>query len=203
VVGALLWASAAWAMPPTAPAEPSAVTSSASAAPIAGPGGDPDGSPPETPEIRRLTGAPSADRDGGWPLFFPRFLLFNAEYPQLVAAAVGGWMLAVPAGTYRGGLVADVEVGFSGPSFLLGLGATNGRPSTPVEHLRSFGVQAVIHRTWPRFGPWLPDSTTFLGAELFGHLFAYRCSLGAMWNVSQSSQRSSPVPIAGCGIGWP
>ena len=133
--------------------------------------------------------------------FVPRFTLVEIQYPQLVAASVGSWVLLPVRWEHRVGAVADWEVGLSGASLAVGGGATSS-PTASYERGSSLGIQAVLHRTWPWWSPWLPTSATFAGAEVFAHLFAFRCSLGALWPLSATSG-SSALVVGGCGIGIP
>jgi len=135
-------------------------------------------------------------------LFVPRFTLVEVQYPQIVAGSVGIWMLLTTGRVFQVGPVADLEVGLSGPTIALGVGATSAQ-TTSNEHVSSFGLQGALHRTWPWWDPLLPTSATFAGVELFGHFFAVRCSLGLMWNVAGGQAKSSPFPVGGCGLGLP
>lgn len=135
-------------------------------------------------------------------LFLPRFILIEADYPQIVAASVGAWMLILRVKEFQVGPVADVQVGFGGPAIAFGVGASSAQ-SRSVEHVSSFGVQGAILRSWPGWDPLLPTSVTFAGAEVFGHFFVFRCAVGVMWNVSDRQTSPSPFPIGGCGLGLP
>ena len=132
----------------------------------------------------------------------PRFTLIEADYPQIVAASAGGWLLLETKGAFHTGVVGDLQVGLSGPMIALGVGATS-EQTTSNEHATSFGLQGVMHRTWPWWDPVLPTSATFAGAELFGHFFIFRCSLGIMWKVGGGQTGPSPIPMGGCGLGLP
>lgn len=138
---------------------------------------------------------------GGAELF-PRFTLIELDYPQGVAASAGGWLLRTTGRGAELGLVGDAELGLSGPKVALGVGATASR-TTDYEKMYSFGVQAVAHRTWPWWSPFLPTSATYAGVEVFGDFFALRCSAGVMWRVADGAGGSPPIPSAGCGLGLP
>jgi hypothetical protein len=132
---------------------------------------------------------------------FPRFTLIELQYPQGVAASAGTWIWLPNGSRFRPGLVTDVEVGLSGAALNLGLGVSTS-PDTRYEAARSLGAQGVLLRTWPWWSPWLPTSTTYGGAEIFGHLFAFRCSLGVLWSVDRGSSPARTV-MGGCGLGLP
>jgi hypothetical protein len=134
-------------------------------------------------------------------LFLPRFTL-EADYPQIVAASVGAWMLVLRVNQFQIGPVADVQVGFGGPTLAFGVGASSAQ-SKSYEDASSFGVQGAILRSWPGWDPLLPTSMTFAGAEVFGHVFVFRCSLGVMWNISDRQTKPSAFPMGGCGLGLP
>jgi hypothetical protein len=131
----------------------------------------------------------------------PRFTLIELQYPQGIAASAGTWIGIPSGGAYRPGLVADVEVGLSGVSLSLGPGVST-TPNTDVEKARSLGVQGVLLRTWPWWSPWLPTSTTYGGVEAFGHLFAFRCSLGVVWSIDRGASPARSLR-GGCGLGLP
>lgn len=149
------------------------------------------------PAEAKPTGAASSDT----PVVFPRLTLIELQYPQGVAVSIGAWARPWRGDGLRPGFVADVEAGLSGASLNLGLGG-----STPlngdVERARTFGVQGVLLRTWPWWSPWLPTSRTYGGVEVFGHAFAFRCSLGLLWAVDRSIAPTRTV-TGGCGLGWP
>jgi hypothetical protein len=147
----------------------------------------------ELPRVREPGAGPST--------FFPRFTLVEIQYPQLVAASIGTWILLPPTWEHRVGGVADVELGLSGASIAVGGGATSS-PTASYERASSLGVQGVLHRTWPWWSPWLASSATFGGAEVFAHLFAFRCSLGVLWPLTPAKD-SSPFVVGGCGVGIP
>ena len=128
----------------------------------------------------------------------PRFTLIELNYPQIAAASVGLWALSDSGAATELGLLGDVQAGLSGPKVALGLGLVSS-PKTSYEKIYSVGVQAVAHRTWPSWSPFLPTSRTYVGVEAFAHFFALRCSVGAMW--PSSSTGGSPIPSVGCGIG--
>jgi len=131
----------------------------------------------------------------------PRFTLIELQYPQGVAASAGTW-IRIPSGNgFRPGLVTDAEIGLGGASLNLGLGISTS-PNTEVEKGRSLGVQGVLLRTWPWWSPWLPTSTTYGGVEIFGHVFAYRCSLGVLWSVDRGVAPARLL-TGGCGLGLP
>jgi hypothetical protein len=132
-------------------------------------------------------------------VLYPRFTLIEVQYPQLLAASLGSWALLRGGGKFRPGLVSDFEVGLGGGTLSLGAGATSA-PTVDYEHAISFGIQGAIHRTWPWWSPWLPTAATFLGAEAFAQVFAFRCSLGLMWSLNRG-QRESPFLVGGCGLG--
>jgi hypothetical protein len=127
--------------------------------------------------------------------------LIRAEYPQGVAASGGIWLI-LPAGTkFQAGPVTDLGVGLSGVTYTLGAGLTSALTAS-YEHVSAFGVEGLVHRTWPWWSPWLPTSTSYAGVQAFAHVFAFRCSVGVMWNVS-NAQSSGAIPIGGCGLGLP
>jgi hypothetical protein len=131
----------------------------------------------------------------------PRFTLIELQYPQGVAASAGTW-IRIPGGDgLRPGLVADAELGLSGSALDLGVGVSTS-PSASYEKARSIGVQGVLLRTWPWWSPWLPTSATYGGAEIFGHFFAVRCSLGLLWSVDGATLPARSI-IGGCGLGLP
>ena len=132
---------------------------------------------------------------------FPRFTLIELQYPQGVAVSAGAWVRPQSGARLRPGLVADVEAGLSGASLDLGLGGSTSLEAE-VEKARSFGVQGVLLRTWPWWSPWLPTSTTYAGVQIFGHAFAFRCSVGLLWGVDRSTSPTRTL-IGGCGLGWP
>jgi len=132
---------------------------------------------------------------------FPRFTLIELQYPQGVAVSAGAWVRPQGGDGIRPGLVADVEAGLSGASLDLGLGGSTSLEAE-VEKARSFGVQVVLLRTWPWWSPWLPTSTTYAGVQIFGHAFAFRCSVGLLWGVDRSTSLTRTL-IGGCGLGWP
>ena len=132
---------------------------------------------------------------------FPRFTLIEFQYPQGVAASAGAWARLQRGDGVRPGVVADVEVGLSGAALHLGLGASTSLEAE-VEKARSLGVQGVLLRTWPWWSPWLPTSTTYGGVEVFGHAFAFRCSLGVLW-ATDSGTSPTRTLTGGCGLGWP
>jgi len=150
-------------------------------------------------EVRALPAAPTPSADNS--TVFPRFTLIELQYPQGLAASAGVWVWGPAGPKYRAGLVTDAEVGGSGASLNLGLGLSTS-PDTSYERSWSFGVQGVLHRTWPWGSPWLPTSTTYGGGELFVHAFAFRCSVGLLWNVSDDQLPARTV-TGGCGIGTP
>jgi len=147
------------------------------------------------------TARPSQGAEGAPPTFFPRFTVVEAQYPQGVAASIGSWVLLPSRWEHRMGGVADLELGLSGASLVIGAGATSS-PTAPYERASSLGVQGVLHRTWPWWSPWLPTAATFGGAEVFAHLFAFRCSAGVLWPLTAGAG-SSPLVIGGCGLGTP
>lgn len=130
---------------------------------------------------------------------FPRFTLLQLQYPQAVAVSAGSWVRLWGSAEQVGGLVGDAELGLSGASVKLGLGASSSE-SVNYERGWSFGVQATALRTWPWWSPWLPTSATFAGGELFAAFSMYRCSVGAMWAFSADA---SPRLVGGCGLGLP
>lgn len=146
--------------------------------------------------------ARTAHAETSGPELMPRFTLIELDYPQGVAASVGEWVLRAAGGGAELGLVGDAELGLSGPKVALGVGATSSRTAN-VDKVYSFGIQAVAHRTWPWWSPFLPTSATYAGVEAFGDFFMFRCSVGVMWQVAGSAAASSPIPSAGCGIGLP
>jgi hypothetical protein len=135
------------------------------------------------------------------PTFFPRFTLIELQYPQVVAASAGVWAWLPVGSEHRPGVVGDVELGIGGATFALGPGVSTA-PHSHYENGWSLGVQGVVHKPWSWWSPWLPTSSTFAGGELFAHLFAYRCSLGVMWNVAPGGTPAR-VFTGGCGLGWP
>jgi hypothetical protein len=165
-------------------------------------GGSRDAAGPSVP-VRTL-GRPRSDQVAGdvgsrFPL---RYTFIEVEYPQIVAASVGLWAVLKPMEKRDVGLVGDIDLGISGAELAIGLGARSSGAS-PVEHAGSFGLQGVALRTWPWWSPVLPTSATFVGAQAFGHFFAFRCSVGVLWNLSKNDGTASPLPIGGCGIGLP
>lgn len=133
--------------------------------------------------------------------FVPRFTLLEGGYPQGVAASAGLWWTFARGRNYNGGVVLDVEMGLSGATLAIGPGFVSAA-TVSYEHARSFGIQALFHRTWPWWSPWLPESTNLIGAELFVHLFALRGSFGLAWKV-HGAVESVPVPIVSLGVGLP
>ena len=131
----------------------------------------------------------------------PRLTLIELQYPQGVAASAGTWIRISTGSGFRPGLVADGQIGLSGASLNAGVGLSTS-PNTDVEKARSFGVQGVLLRTWPWWSPWLPTSTTYGGVEVFGHVFAFRCSLGMLWSVDRGTSPARTL-TGGCGIGLP
>jgi hypothetical protein len=129
---------------------------------------------------------------------FPRFAL-QLQYPQAVAASVGSWLRFWGNAAQVGGIVGDAELGLSGASIKLGLGVSTSEGAS-YEKAWSFGIQGTAHRTWPWWSPWLPESTTLGGGEVFVTYFAVRCSAGAMWSMSSDA---SPSLVFGCGLGLP
>ena len=128
-----------------------------------------------------------------------------AAAPKLVVCHCIAMKSSSEFGMYR--RIAVVEKGDCdagrGPKFALGLGVVSS-PKTSYEQIYAGGIQAVAHRTWPWGSPFLPSSTTYVGVEVFGHVFAFRCSAGVMWRRSGNViVRSSAIPIVGCGIGLP
>jgi hypothetical protein len=131
----------------------------------------------------------------------PRFTLVEFQYPQGLAVSAGTWLRVPGRKSLRPGLVADAEIGLSGAALDLGLGFSTS-PNTSYEKARSLGVQGVVLRTWPWWSPWLPTSTAYVGAEVFGHLFAFRCTLGMLWSVDGPASPARMI-MGGCGLGIP
>jgi hypothetical protein len=133
--------------------------------------------------------------------FFPRFTLLELQYPQGIAVSVGSWLRIIRDRRYLAGLVGDLELGLSGATVAIGPGASAAE-NTSYEKAWSFGIQGTIHRTWPWWAPWLPTSATFVGGEIFADYFAFRCSVGALWPLTDRAG-SSPFVVGGCGVGLP
>ena len=131
----------------------------------------------------------------------PRFTLIELQYPQGVAASGGMWLRLAESPGRVWGAVGDLGVGLSGTTVALGLGASS-TDRTSYEHIWSFGVQGIAHRTWPWWSPWLPTSSTFAGGQVFAGYFAVRCSVGAMWPTSEGTNLSWRI-VGGCGVGLP
>lgn len=142
-------------------------------------------------------------RQPSLPTLLPRFTLIEAGYPQLLSASVGVWIVMVPvSGQHDAGVVGDFRLGLSGATAAVGIGANSLRTASK-EKVSSFGLEGLIHRTWPWWSPWLHTSATYAGVEAFGHLFAFRCSVGIMWNIVGDESHSSPFATGGCGLGLP
>ena len=127
----------------------------------------------------------------------PRFTLIEVQYPQLVAASGGAWLFAPSESGPFPGAVGDVELGLSGVTLALGAGVLSS--GGIVQQASSFGLQGVVHRSWPWGSPWLRPGGTFVGGEVFGHFFVLRCSAGLLWSVTDGAR----VPTVGCGLGIP
>jgi hypothetical protein len=134
-------------------------------------------------------------------MFFPRLMLIKVEYPQLVAVSGGMWLILTSGKKYQAGPVTELQIGLSGVTYTLGAGLTSALNDS-YEHVSAFGLEGVFHRTWPWWSPWLPTSTSYAGVQAFAHFFAFRCSAGVMWNVS-NTEMSHAIPMGGCGIGLP
>jgi hypothetical protein len=133
------------------------------------------------------------------PRLRPRLALLQLNYPQAVSVSAGAWLFLLDGSGGRFGPVGDLEAGLSGPTAKLGMGMS-AHGDTPYERAWSFGVQAVVHRTWPWWTPWLASSTTFVGGEAFAAYFAFRCSVGALRPLRGEG---SVVLTGGCGLGMP
>jgi hypothetical protein len=134
-------------------------------------------------------------------IFFPRFTLVEAQYPQGIAASIGSWILLPSSREFRMGGVADFELGLSGSSLALGVGTTSS-PTRSYETGSSFGVQGVLHRTWAWWTPWLSRSASYAGAEVFASYFAFRCTAGVLWPVRPGEPEGAHL-MGGCGLGSP
>jgi hypothetical protein len=134
------------------------------------------------------------------PILAPRFTLPEFQYPQLVAGSVGLWVAPLRMERVRAGAVGDLEVGLSGVSVTLGPGATSNL-AVSYEKVWSVSLEAVVHQTWPWWSPWLATATTYVGAQLSGQFFAFRCAAGPLWPLA--STRTKPILSFGCGIGLP
>jgi hypothetical protein len=133
-------------------------------------------------------------------LFRPRFTLLELQYPQAVAVSLGSWIGLVNGNRDVLGVVGDLELGLSGMTAAFGLGRSSSDHES-YERAWSFGAQATIHRSWPWWTPCLPTSTTFVGGEVFGAYFAFRCSVGVMRSLEAPS--ASTFAVGGCGVGLP
>jgi hypothetical protein len=148
-----------------------------------------------------LTLARGAAADDTGLAVVPRVTLPEVQYPQGLAASAGLWLRPIRKYGYEAGQVSDVQLGMSGASIAVGIGATAGGHAD-YEAAWSFGAQWVVHRTWSFHRQWLPEATTFFGPQLFVHYFAFRCFIGGLRHTFAGPTLSTFV-TGGCGIGSP